>query len=119
MKLTWNWLTDHLETDCTIDQIVESLPKLGLEVASVVNLADDLKEFISVKVLEVNKHPNADKLNICHIFDGSNTIQVVCGAPNVRPGMISVFANVGTFIPGLKLTLKSGNIRGEQSNGMK
>ena len=118
MKLTWNWLKDHLETDCTIDQIVESLPKLGLEVASVFDLAEDLKEFISVKVLEVNKHPNADKLNICHVFDGNNKIQVVCGAPNVRSGMIGVFANVGTFIPGLNLTLKTGNIRGEQSNGM-
>ena len=118
MKLTWNWLKDHLETDCTIDKIVETLPKLGLEVASVVNLAEDLKEFVSVEVLEVNKHPNADKLNICHIFDGNNKIQVVCGAPNVRSGMIGVFANVGTFVPGLNLTLKKGNIRGEPSNGM-
>ena len=118
MKLTWNWLKDHLETDCTIDKIVETLPKLGLEVASVVNLAEDLKEFVSVEVLEVNKHPNADKLNICNIFDGNNKIQVICGAPNVRSGMIGVFANVGTFVPGLNLTLKKGNIRGEPSNGM-
>ena len=118
MKLTWNWLLDHLETDKNINQITETLTKLGLEVASVVNLAEDLKEFISVRVDEVYKHPNADKLNICKIFDGKNTFKVVCGAHNVKPGMKGVFANIGSFIPGLNLTLKKGKIRGEDSFGM-
>ncbi|MDC1194576.1 phenylalanine--tRNA ligase subunit beta, partial [Pseudomonadota bacterium] len=118
MKLTWKWLLDHLDTDSSIDQIIETLPKLGLEVASVINLAEDLKEFISVKLIEVYKHPGADKLNVCKVFDGKNTYSVVCGAPNVRQGMIGVFANIGTFIPGLNLTLKKGNIRGEESFGM-
>ena len=118
MKLTWNWLLDHLDTDSSIDQIIETLPKLGLEVASVVNLAEDLKEFISVKLIEVYKHPDADKLNVCKVFDGQNTYNIVCGAPNVRQGMISVFANIGTFIPGLDLILKKGKIRGEESFGM-
>ena len=118
MKLTWKWLLDHLDTDSSIDKIIETLPKLGLEVASVVNLAEDLKEFISVKLVEVYKHPNADKLNVCKVFDGQNTYSVVCGAPNVRQGMVGVFANVGTFIPGLSLTLKKGKIRGEESFGM-
>ena len=118
MKLTWKWLLDHLDTDSSIDEIIETLPKLGLEVASVVNLAEDLKEFISVKLVEVYKHPDADKLNVCKVFDGKNTYSVVCGAPNVRQGMIGVFANIGTFIPGLSLTLKKGKIRGEESFGM-
>ena len=68
MKITWNWLRDHLDTKANIDQIVDILPKLGLEVASVFDIADQLKDFISVKVIEVNKHPNADKLNNLQSF---------------------------------------------------
>ena len=101
-----------------LDKIIETLPKHGLEVASVVNLAKSLKEFISVKVVEVYKHPDAEKLNICEVFDGKNTFNVVCGAPNVKLGMIGVFANIGTFIPGLDLILKKSKIRGEESIGM-
>ena len=118
MKITWNWLCDHLDTKANIDQIVDILPKLGLEVASVFDIADQLKDFISVKVIEVNKHPNADKLNICKVFDGNQNIQVICGAHNVKLGMVGVFANINTYVPGLDLTLKKGNIRGEESNGM-
>ena len=118
MKLTWHWLLDHLQTDKNLSEIVETLPKLGLEVASVINLAEDLKEFISVKVLEVKKHPNADKLNLCKVFDGNNTFNVVCGAPNVKAGMIGVFANVETYVPGINLILKKTKIRGESSEGM-
>jgi phenylalanyl-tRNA synthetase beta chain len=118
MKITWNWLRDHLDTKANIDQIVDILPKLGLEVASVFDISDQLKDFISVKVIEVNKHPNADKLNICKVFDGKQNIQVICGAHNVKLGMVGVFANVDTYVPGLDLTLKKNNIRGEESNGM-
>ena len=118
MKFTWKWLLDHLETDKILSDILETLPKLGLEVASIVNLAEDLKSFISVEIVDVKRHPNADKLNVCKIFDGKNTFNVVCGAPNVKLGMKSVFANIGTFIPGLNLKLKKGKIRGEESFGM-
>ena len=118
MKLTWHWLLDHLQTDKNLSEIVETLPKLGLEVASVINLAEDLKEFISVKVLEVKKHPNADTLNLCKVFDGNNTFSVVCGASNVKAGMIGVFANVDTYVPGINLILKKAKIRGESSEGM-
>ena len=118
MKFTWHWLLDHLQTDKNLNEIVEALPKLGLEVASVINLAEELKEFISVKVLEVKKHPNADTLNLCKVFDGNNTFSVVCGAPNVKAGMIGVFANVDTYVPGINLMLKKAKIRGESSEGM-
>ena len=118
MKFTWHWLLDHLQTDKNLNEIVEALPKLGLEVASVINLAEELKEFISVKVLEVKKHPNADTLNLCKVFDGNNTFSVVCGAPNVKAGMIGVFANIDTYVPGINLTLKKAKIRGESSEGM-
>ena len=118
MKFTWHWLLDHLQTDKNINEIVEALPKLGLEVASVINLAEELKDFVSVKVLEVKKHPNADTLNLCKVFDGNNTFSVVCGAPNVKAGMIGVFANVDTYVPGINLILKKAKIRGEFSEGM-
>ncbi len=118
MKFTWKWLLDHLETDRNISEILDTLPKLGLEVASVINLAEDLKSFISVEIIDIKKHSNADNLNVCKVFDGKNTFSVVCGAPNVKLGMKSVFANVGTFIPGLNLKLKKGKIRGEESFGM-
>ena len=118
MKFTWKWLLDHLETDKNLLEILETLPKIGLEVASVVNLAEDLKSFVSVEIIDVKKHPNADKLNVCKVFDGKNTFIVVCGAPNVKLGLKSVFANIGTFIPGLNLRLKKGNIRGVESFGM-
>ena len=118
MKFTWHWLLDHLQTDKNLNEIVEALPKLGLEVASVINLAEELKEFISVKVLEVKKHPNADTLNLCKVFDGNNTFSVVCGASNVKAGMIGVFANVDTYVPGINLILKKTKIRGETSEGM-
>jgi phenylalanyl-tRNA synthetase beta chain len=118
MKFTWHWLLDHLQTDKNINEIVDTLPKLGLEVASVINLADELKDFISVKVLEVKSHPNADKLNLCKVFDGNNSFNVVCGAPNVKAGMIAVFANINTYVPGINLTLKKTKIRGVSSEGM-
>src|SRR6056300_1347204 len=118
MKFTWHWLLDHLQTDKSINEIVEVLPKLGLEVASVKNLADDLKEFVTVKLIDVKKHPNADKLNVCKVFDGNSSFNVVCGAPNVKSGMIGVFANVETYVPGIDLILKKTKIRGESSEGM-
>ena len=118
MKFTWHWLLDHLQTDKSINEIVEVLPKLGLEVASVKNLADDLKEFVTVKLIDVKKHPNADKLNVCKVFDGNRSFNVVCGAPNVKSGMIGVFANVETYVPGIDLILKKTKIRGESSEGM-
>lgn len=118
MKFTWHWLLDHLQTDKNINEILDTLPKLGLEVASVINLADELKDFISVKVLEVKSHPNADKLNLCKVFDGNNSFNVVCGAPNVKAGMIAVFANINTYVPGINLTLKKTKIRGVSSEGM-
>ena len=118
MKFTWHWLLDHLQTDKNINEIVDTLPKLGLEVASVINLADELKDFISVKVLEVKSHPNADKLNLCKVFDGNNSFNVVCGAPNVKAGMIAVFAYINTYVPGINLTIKKTKIRGVSSEGM-
>ena len=88
MKFTWKWLLDHLETDKNLSEILDTLPKIGLEVASIVNLAENLKSFISVEIIDVKKHPNADKLNVCKVFDGKNTFFKVIKAKLVDLGIL-------------------------------
>ena len=118
MKFTLSWLKDHLETEATLDEIVERLPMLGLEVEGVEDRAAGLEDFTVGYVVEARQHPNADRLTLCLVDDGAETVQVVCGAPNARTGMKGVFAPAGSHIPGTGLDLKKGVIRGEESNGM-
>ncbi|MGH6857427.1 MAG: YtpR family tRNA-binding protein, partial [Methylocella sp.] len=119
MKLTLSWLKDHLETDVPLDQIVATLTKIGLEVAHVDDKALALNDFVIARVVEAKPHPNAGRLLVCLVDAGGPApVQVVCGAPNARTGMKSVFSAVGTYIPGKKLTLAKGVIRGVESNGM-
>ncbi len=118
MKFTFNWLKDHLDTDASLEAIVEKLSLIGLEVEGVENKADELKAFKTAKVIEAVQHPNADRLRVCQVQSAEGISQVVCGAPNARTGMIGVFAPVGSYVPGIDLTLKAGNLRGEDSNGM-
>ncbi|MBX3596620.1 MAG: phenylalanine--tRNA ligase subunit beta [Rhizobiaceae bacterium] len=118
MKLTLSWLKDHLETDATLDEIVERLTSIGLEVEHVDDKAA-LKPFVIAKILTAEKHPDADKLQVLSVDVGSGTpIQVVCGAPNARAGLIGAFAAPGTYVPGIDVTLGIGKIRGVESRGM-
>ena len=125
MKLTLSWLKDHLETDATLAEIVAALTDLGLEVEEVVDPADALGAFRICRVLDAQQHPNADRLRVCRVEawpDGpdapSEEVQVVCGAPNARTGLVGVFAPPGTHVPGTGVDLKPGVIRGVESNGM-
>ena len=119
MKFTLSWLKDHLDTDADLAMIVETLTRIGLEVEQVVDPAKALNGFVVAVVLEANPHPNADRLRVCSVETGTGTpVQVVCGAPNARAGMRSVFSPVGTYIPGKKTVLGAGVIRGVESNGM-
>ena len=118
MKLTRSWLGDHLETEATIDEIAERLTMLGLEVEGIEDRAEAYRPFLVAWVVEARTHPNADRLKICMVDNGTETVQVVCGAPNAREGLRGVFAPVGVHIPGTGLDLKMGKIRGEESNGM-
>lgn len=125
MKFTLSWLKDHLETDATLDTILEALTDLGLEVEDVVDPAARLGAFRICKVIEAVQHPNADRLRLCRVatYPGGpgsamEEVQVVCGAPNARTGLVGVFAPVGTHVPGTGVDLKPGNIRGVDSNGM-
>ncbi len=119
MKFTLSWLKDHFETNASLDEIVETLTKDRLEVEHVDDPAKKLKDFIVAYVVEAKQHPNADRLRVCMVDTGSGApVQVVCGAPNARTGMKSVFSPPGTYIPGKDMTLGKGVIRGVESLGM-
>ncbi len=118
MKFTLSWLKDHLETGASLKQITDTLSMIGLEVEGVEDRAAELKAFTVARVKEARQHPNADRLRVCIVDTGREEVQVVCGAPNARTGMLGVFAPVGSYVPGTDLTLKAGKIRGEASNGM-
>jgi phenylalanyl-tRNA synthetase beta chain len=119
MKFTLSWLKDHLETTASLDQIVETLTRIGLEVEGVEDKAKALAPYKVAYVVSAVQHPNADRLRVCMVDTGEGApIQVVCGAPNARTGMKSVFAPPGTYIPGKNITLGVGTIRGVESAGM-
>jgi len=119
MKFTLSWLKTHLETEAPLDVIVETLTKIGLEVEHVDNPAEQLAAFRIAEILEAAPHPNADRLRVCQVNAGQGAaLQVVCGAPNARAGLKTVFAAPGTYIPAKNITIAKGVIRGVDSGGM-
>ena len=118
MKFTLSWLKEHLDTDASVRQIANKLNSIGLEVESITDAGAALKDFIIGEVVSAEKHPNADKLRLCTVSTGSETLQIVCGAPNARAGIKVVLARPGTVIPFSGEALKTGNIRGVESRGM-
>ncbi len=118
MKFTLSWLKDHLETDARVETISDTLTDIGLEVEGIEDRAKALAAFSVADVVSAEPHPDADRLRVCKVSTGSETIQVVCGAPNARAGMKGVFAPVGTYVPGSDMTLKAVKIRGVESHGM-
>ncbi|MEB3043168.1 phenylalanine--tRNA ligase subunit beta [Rhizobium mulingense] len=118
MKFTLSWLKEHLETDATLDEICTRLTEIGLEVEDVDDKAA-FKPFVIARVVSAEKHPQADRLKVLMVDTGAGSpIQVVCGAPNARAGLIGAFAAPGTYVPGIDATLAVGNIRGVESRGM-
>ena len=118
MKVSMSWLRDHLDTDADADTVAEMLTRIGLEVEGVDNPADALRPFRIARVLSAAPHPQADKLQVLAVDAGEGPLQVVCGAPNARPGLVGIFGAPGAYVPGPKLTLKVASIRGVESNGM-
>ena len=118
MKFTYTWLKEHLDTKAGVEKIADTLTRIGLEVEKVFDPKTSLAPFRVAEVVKCEKHPNADKLSICEVDTGSERFQVVCGAPNARAGMKGVFAPVGSYVPGIDLTLTKAKIRGVESNGM-
>lgn len=119
MKFTLGWLKEHLDTDADLDTVLETLTAIGLEVEGVENPGETLADFRIARVVSADKHPNADKLLLLQVDTGDGTpVQVVCGAPNARAGMVGVFAAPGTYVPGIDVTLKPAKIRDIESFGM-
>jgi len=118
MKFSLSWLREYLETNKNLDEIIHWLTMVGLEVENVEDRAKLLKEFVVGHVLKAKQHPDADRLKVLEVDNGSETLEVVCGAPNARAGMKGIFADNGAYIPGLDVTLRTTKIRGVTSNGM-
>src|SRR5512139_1376751 len=119
MKFTLSWLKDHLDTEADAAAVSETLTRIGLEVEGVHNPAEALRPFTIARVVTAERHPQADKLQVLTVDTGSGEpLQVVCGAPNARAGLVGVFGGPGTYVPGSDFVLKKAAIRGVESNGM-
>ena len=106
MKITFDWLKDHLDIKLNEGKLLEQLTNVGLEVESVENLSAGLDLFKVAKILKTEKHPNADRLKVCDVDVGEKEIKkVVCGAPNAREGLITIYAPPGAIIPKSKVKL--------------
>jgi phenylalanyl-tRNA synthetase beta chain len=120
MKFTLSWLKQHLGTDEPVEKLADKLTMIGLEVENIEDKAKLLAPFTIARVISAEQHPNADRLRVCMVDtgNGATPVQVVCGAPNARAGLVSVFSAPGTYIPGKDITLGIGTIRGVESRGM-
>ena len=119
MKITTNWLKEHLDTKLNENQIIDKLTDVGLEVEGVDNQSGDLDSFIIAKILKAERHPDADRLKVCDVDIGAgNPIKVVCGAPNAKEGLLTIYAPPGAVVPKNQMKLAVSKIRGITSYGM-
>lgn len=119
MKFTLSWLKSHLDTDADLDTILTTLTRIGLEVEGVDNPAERLAGFRIARVLTAERHPQADKLQVLSVDTGEGApLQVVCGAPNARAGLVGVLGTPGAVVPANGMQLRVSAIRGVESNGM-
>ena len=119
MIITIPWLKEHLKTSAKENEIIESLTNIGLEVEGVKENSGEMSKFKIAKVLKAEKHPNADKLKVCDVtIGGKEILKVVCGAPNAREGLITIYAPPGAILPKTNFELKVAKIRGVESRGM-
>jgi len=119
MKITIDWLKDHLDTKLKENQIIDKLTDIGLEVESVEAQSNELESFLIAKILKTKKHPDADRLKVCDVDIGKKElVQVVCGAPNAKEGLVTIYAPPGSVIPKNQMKLVVSKIRGITSHGM-
>ena len=119
MKITFDWLKDHLTTNFKEKNLLEKLTNIGLEVESVESLSNENELFKIAKIIKTEKHPNADRLKVCDVDVGEKDIKkVVCGATNAKEGLITIYAPPGSIIPKTKTKLEVAKIRGVTSYGM-
>lgn len=121
MKISYNWLNQYIHNPLSPEETAEKLTLLGLEVEDLIETGTDFKGIVTGKVVEVTNHPNADKLSLCKVNTGKETVGIICGAPNVAAGQMVPVALPGTVMKmkdGTEITIKKAKIRGESSNGM-
>ena len=119
MKFTIGWLKEHLDTKFKDREIIEKLTDVGLEVESFEKVSSDLDNFKVAKIINAEQHPNADKLKVCDVDIGEqDTVKVVCGAPNAKKDLLTVYAGPGSVIPKNNMKLAVSKIRGVTSYGM-
>ena len=118
MKFTLSWLKEHLDTTASVEQVVDAMTMAGLEVEHVENPAAKLAKFTVAKVVEAHQHPNADRLRVCQVDTVDGRKEIVCGAPNARAGLTTIYAPIGAYVPGSGVTLEARPVRGVVSNGM-
>src|ERR1700742_2354068 len=118
MKFTLSWLKEHIDTDASLPRVVEAMTMAGLEVEHVEDPAGKLAAFSVAKVVEAVQHPNADRLRVCQVDTKDGRKEIVCGAPNARAGLTTIYAPIGAYVPGSGITLEARPVRGVVSNGM-
>jgi phenylalanyl-tRNA synthetase beta chain len=119
MIITIPWLKEHLNTKASEPEIINQLTNIGLEVEDIKENSGELSAFKVAKILKTEKHPNADKLKVCDVtLGGKEILKVVCGAPNAREGLITIYAPPGSVLPKNNFELKIAKIRGVESRGM-
>ncbi|HEX6860006.1 MAG TPA: phenylalanine--tRNA ligase subunit beta [Caulobacteraceae bacterium] len=118
MKFTLSWLRAHLETSASAAEVVEAMTMAGLEVEHVTDPAEKLGAFTVAKIVEAVRHPNADRLRVCQVDTVDGRKEIVCGAPNARAGLTTIYAPIGAYVPGIDVTLVAREVRGVVSNGM-
>ncbi len=118
MKFTLSWLQEHLETEAPLEEIITAMTMAGLEVEHVSDPRARLAAFSVARILEASPHPNADRLRVCQVETRDGIKEIVCGAPNAKAGLLTIYAPLGSFIPGTGVTLEARPVRGVVSNGM-
>ena len=119
MKFTKDWLKEHLKTNKSEAQIIEKLNHTGLEVEKDEPVKNELTDFVVAKIIKSEKHPNADRLKLCHVDIGKKElVKVVCGGPNAKDNLLTIYAPPGSVIPKNNMKLEVSKIRGETSYGM-
>ena len=118
MKFTLSWLKDHLDTDADVADVAEAMTMAGLEVEDVHDPIAALAPFTVARIVAAEQHPNADRLRVCQVDTIDGRKEIVCGAPNARAGLTTIYAPIGAFVPGLGVTLVEKPVRGVVSNGM-
>jgi phenylalanyl-tRNA synthetase beta chain len=118
VKFTLSWLKEHLDTTADVAAVAEAMTMAGLEVEEVHDPVAALAPFTVARIVSAERHPNADRLQVCQVDTVDGMKEIVCGAPNARAGLTTIYAPIGAYVPGLGVTLVEKPVRGVVSHGM-